>query len=172
MQENTIEKLLVISERESLGERNRLIGEHTAAVTEQITTDREPEIRAQVSAEFAAAGVIPTQEEIDAQVAARLQGLIDEDIAAYKDGLLTADLEAALLSLLRLELAPTHFGRLQQRGILTLKDYVPVHIVEDDKFYYRDRFVRGEEPTPEKQAADNLRNRPRYRSTPEGPEFM
>jgi hypothetical protein len=62
-------------------------------------------------------------------------------------------------------------GGLQHKELLFLKDYVPVHVVMDDSFHYRDHFDRSEEDSPEKREADNLRSKPRYRSTEQGPVF-
>jgi hypothetical protein len=166
---NTVSKILAISERETKEQRNRLIAEHAEAAAAQITADHELEIREQVVKEFEDLGVIPTEEEIANEVAARLQALIDADVADYTINRLPDELEAAVTSQLRLELAPTHFGRLQSRDILTLKDYVPVHI--KDGYYYRDHYIPSAETTKAVRLADNLRNKPRYHSTPTGPSF-
>jgi hypothetical protein len=169
--DNEIGKLLVISDRETSEQRNRLIDEHTAQVTPQIVADNETDVRAQVLADFAASGVIPTPEQVDAAVAAGLQALIDADVQAYVDGALSADLEAALQPLLRLELKPTHFGKLQSEDILKIEDYDLIHFHHRDAFYYRDHYEPLVEDTKAKRLADNLRSKPAYRSTPDGPVF-
>jgi hypothetical protein len=165
-------KLLVISRREYDEERNRLIEEHTNAVTPQIWADHEAAVRMQVLADFAALGLFPTSEEIEAAVAAGIQPFIKANVDAYLLGALPSDLYAALLPLLRLELAQTHFGKLQQDGILIIKFFDLVHVPARNAFYYRDRFVASLENTPAKRKADNLYSKPRYRSTPEGPVFL
>jgi hypothetical protein len=172
MDGSTIKNLLVISERESNEQKNRLLDEKTVAVSATITANQEAAVRAQVLADFAASGVIPTQQEIDAAVTSALQVLIDADVAAYVDGALTADLDAALLPLLRLQMAPTHFGELQSKGVLTIKDFDLIHLTASNRFYYRDHFDGRVEKTLAQRQADNLPHRPRYRSTANGPQFI
>lgn len=169
---NSISRLLVVSQRESDEQRDALIAEHRAAVEPGIVTANEPTERAAVLAEFATSGVIPTPEQIEAAVAARLQALVDADVEAYIDGPLAADLEARLLPLLRFELDADHFGRLQSDGVLELRDFDLVRIAARDAFYYRDHYVAAIETTAAKRRADNLRSKPRYRSTPTGPVFL
>ena len=168
---NDINRLLVISERESNEQRNRLIDDHAATVTPQINADNEAAVRARVIADFSASGVIASQQQIDEGVAAGLAALVEADIQAFIDGALAGELDAALLPLLRLELAPTHFGALQQRGVLSIKDFDLIHLSATNKFYYRDHFDRKLENTPAKKKADNLPSKPHYRSTPDGPAF-
>jgi hypothetical protein len=175
--QNTIRTFLVISEREADQQRDRLVEERTAALTEQITRDHEPEIRDQVNAEFKAQGMIPTPEQVEAEVAERLEVRIDAAVNDYVTNALARDLKAALRPLLRFELAPTDFGRLQDQGILILRSPVAedldlVHRRKTDRFYYRDHYVRAEETTLARREADNLRNLPQYRSTPAGPDFV
>lgn len=172
MDGSTIKNLLVISERESNEQKNRLLDEKTASVAATITANQEATVRAQVIADFATSGVIPTQPEVDAAVARALQTLIDTEVTAYVDGALTADLDAALLPLLRLQLAPTHFGELQAKGVLTIKDFDLIHLTASNRFYYRDHFDGTVEKTAAQRQADNLPHRPRYRSTATGPEFI
>ncbi len=169
---NTVQQMLVISERESNEQRNRLLDEETVKISERITLDEAANVRAQVIADLDASGVIPTQQQIDAAVAAQLQIRIDADVKAYEDGALAADLEAALLPLLRLQLAPTHFGALQAQGVLSINDFDLIQLTESNRFYYRDRYSARLEKTPAVREADNLVNRPRFRSTPTGPEFI
>jgi hypothetical protein len=165
-------KLLVISRREFEEERGRLIDEHTNAVTPQIWADHEAGVRMQVLADFSAMGLFPTQEEIDAAVAAGIQPFIKANVDAYLLGPLPAELDAALRPLLRLELAQTHFGKLQQDGILIIKYFDLVHVPARQAYYYRDHYVAALENTTAKRIADNLYSKPRYRSTPEGPVFL
>jgi hypothetical protein len=170
-QYETIKSLLCISERESKEQSGRLEAEYAEAARARITAESEADIRTQVLAEFDAAGVIPTPEQVDARVAEELEKLIAADVKSYVDGPLAADLDAALLPLLRFELSPSGFGRLQHHDLLFLKDYIHVRVVEDDSFHYRDHYDPATETTPEEREADNLGSRPRYRSTPQGPVF-
>ena len=165
-------KLLVISRREWEEERERLIEEHTNAVTPQIWADHEAAVRTQVLADFAALGLFPTSEEIETAVAAGIQPFIKANVDAYVLGPLTSELDAALLPLLRFELAQTHFGKLQKEGVLIIKYFDLVHFSARDTYYYRDHYVAALEDTPAKRVADNLHSKPRYRSTPEGPVFL
>lgn len=167
----TANKLLVISRREYDEERGRLINERTNVVTLQMWADHEAEVRTQVLDAFAALGLFPTSEELEAAVAAGIQPFIEAEMDAYLLGPLPPALDAALLPLLRLELAQTHFGKLQQDGILIIKYYDLVHVPALPGYYYRDRFVAAIENTPAKRMADNLHSKPRYRSTPDGPVF-
>lgn len=165
-------KLLVISRREYDEERGRLIDARTNVVTLQMWADHEADVRMQVHANFAALGLFPTSEEIEAAVAAGIEPYIKADMDAYLLGALPAALDAALLPLLRLELAQTHFGKLQQDGVLIIKYFDLVHVPARQTYYYRDHYVAALENTPAKRVADNLHNKPRYRSTPEGPVFL
>jgi hypothetical protein len=165
-------KFLVISRREFDEQRNRLIAEHVNAVTPQIVAEHEAEVRAQVLADFAEAGLFPTSEEIEAAVAAGIQPFIDASVDAYREGALPSHLDAALRPLLLFELAQTHFGKLQQDGILVIKYFDLVHVPARSGYYYRDRYVPALEHTAAKRKADNLHSKPRYRSTAEGPVFL
>lgn len=170
--ENQIEHLLVISEQEQNAERRALLGTRTEALAAEITAAEEAAIRAQVLADFANAGVVPTQEQVDTAVATRLQALIDEAVAAYVENELPADLDAAIDPLLRLEMQPTQFGRFQDAGLLKLAEYDLIELRAQERWYYRDRYDHATEKPPAKKEADNLPGKRRYRSTPTGPVFL
>ncbi|HEX2511293.1 MAG TPA: hypothetical protein VHK44_01710, partial [Xanthobacteraceae bacterium] len=97
--------------------------------------------------------------------------IVDAAVAAYEAGSLADDLAAAIAPLLRFELSPDQFGRLQAKGILKIAKYELVEIGTEERYYYRDRYVREEEPTTAARLADNLHNQPRYRNTPTGRVF-
>jgi hypothetical protein len=162
--EGVVVNLLVISKREYDATRNALIDAHRAEAATRITAESEADIRAEVLAQFAGDGIIPTAEQVDAAVAARLQALIDEDVAAYEAGALEDDLTAALEPLLTFELSPDQFGRLQTARILKIQDYDLVHVTADgkDQYYYRDHYDHETEKTPAQRLADNLLSKPRY----------
>lgn len=126
----------------------------------------------QVLANFAALGLFTTNEEIETAVAAGIQPFNKANVNAYLLGALPSDLDAALGPLLRLELAQTHFGKLQHDGVLIIKFFDLVHVPAPDAFYYRDHFVASLENTPAKRKADNLYSKPGYRSTPQGLVFL
>jgi len=132
--------------------------------TIRITADHEAEVRADVLAEFAAAGIIPTTEQVESAVAERLQALIEADVAAYEAGALTDDLAVALEPLLTFELSPDQFGRLQKARILKILDFDLVHVTADgqDRYYYRDHYDHDTEKPPADRLADNLLSKPRY----------
>lgn len=162
--------LLVISSREIKEQRNRLIGEVTATA-EAAAEAEDSIIRSEVFDEFDAQGIIPTDEQVEAEVAARKQKIVATAVAAYEESSLANDLAAAIAPLLRFELSPDQFGRLQTEGILRIAKYELVEIGTAERFYYRDRYVREEEPTTAAQLADNLVSQPRYRNTPTGRVF-
>lgn len=90
------------------------------------------------------AGVIPTQEEIEARIA----------------------------PLSRFELDSRHFGRLQQANHLTIEEYDLIYVEDTDRYDYRDHYVPRIETTRAKRLADNLLSKPRFKSTPTGPVFL
>jgi hypothetical protein len=167
MDGSRVTALLCLSVRERDEQVGRLVAEHADAARERILADEEPAIRQQVLDDFAAAGVIPTPEQVDAKVSAEVERRVAEDVGAYSGagGALGSDLAAAIEPLLRFELSPHEMGRLQTAGLLVLQDFVLVHVSEDDRYYYRDRFVRQDEPTKPRQVADNLPSKPRYKSS-------
>lgn len=162
--EGVVVNLLVISKREHDATRNALVDAHRVEAATRITAESEADMRAEVLAEFAAGGIIPTAEQVDAAVAARLQALIDEDVAAYEAGALEDDLAAALEPLLTFELSPDQFGRLQTAKVLKIQDFDLVHVTADgqDQYYYRDHYDHETEKTPAQKQADNLISKPRY----------
>ena len=106
--------LLVISSREIREQRNRLIGE-VRATAEAAAEAQDSIIRSEVLDEFDAQGIIPTDEQVNEEVAARKRVIVDTAVAAYEAGSLADDLAAAIAPLLRFELSPDQFGRLQER---------------------------------------------------------
>jgi hypothetical protein len=162
--EGVVVNLLVISKREHDAARAVLVDSHRVEATIRITADHEAEVRAAVLADFAAAGIIPTPEQVESAVAARLQALIEEDVAAYEAGALTDDLAVALEPLLTFELSPDQFGRLQKARILKILDFDLVHVTADgqDRYYYRDHYDHDTEKPPADRLADNLLSKPRY----------
>ena len=169
MSGGTVGGLLVISERENDEQRGALIDAHVNAARDTITAEQADEIRVQVIADFEAARIIATQQEIDDAVAARIEALVAADEKTYEDGQLAADLDAALEPLLRFALAPQYFGSLQDDEVLELKNYDLIHLTTTDRFYYRDRYDPSTEKTPAEREADNLHSKPTYVSTPSGP---
>ena len=162
--------LLVISSREIKEQHNRLVGEATATA-EAAAEAADPIIRSEVLDEFDAQGIIPTDEQVEAEVAAQKQKIVVTAVAAYEETSLANDLAAAIAPLLQFELSPDQFGRLQTEGLLRIAKYELVEIGTAERYYYRDRYVREEEPTTAARLADNLHSQPRYRNTPTGRVF-
>ena len=173
---NQIERLLVINKGEHDVVRNGLIGEFAFAAEARIRADQEAQIRADVDAHFAALGIFPTPDQVEAEVAARLQKLIDAEVEAYIAGPLEADLEAALRPRLRFALSPDELGRLQDGGLLELEafDLIELRDPSPARFYYRDRYSPKDEKQPiPGTLRDNLRSLPRFRTLPDGTrEFL
>ena len=166
-----VTNLLVISQQEFDGTRSALVGAHADSVRPTIIADHEARIRDEVVAELEASGVIPTQEQVDAEVSKRLEALIAEAVAAYEEGQLGSDLAAAIEPLLRFSLSPDGFGDLQEHRVLTINDFDRITTTDPDgerRFYYRDHYVRAEEPTLALRLADNLVNRPKFRTAADG----
>jgi hypothetical protein len=169
-QGGVVVNLLVISSREIKEQRNWLVGEVTATA-EAAAEAEDSIIRSEVLGEFDAQGIIPTDEQVEAEVAARKQKIVATALAAYEESSLANDLAAAIAPLLRFELSPDQFGRLQTEGLLRIVKYELVEIGTAERYYYRDRYVRDEEPTTAARLADNLHSQPRYRNTPAGRVF-
>jgi hypothetical protein len=173
---NQIERLLVINKAEHDVVRNGLIGEFAFAAEAQIRADQEAQIRADVDAHFAALGIFPTPDEVEAEVAARLKVLVDAEVEAYIAGQLDADLTAALQPRLRFSLSPDELGRLQNGGLLELEafDLIELRDPSPARFYYRDRYSAKDEKRPiPGTLADNLRSLPRFRTLSDGTrEFL
>lgn len=165
-----VANLLVISSREIREQRNLLIGE-AKATAEAAAEAEDSIIRAQVLDEFDAQGIIPTDEQVEAEVTARKQAQVTEAVSIYENGPLADDLAAAILPLLRFELSPDQMGRLQTAGLLKIAKYELIEIGTEERYYYRDKYVRAEEPTPAARLADNLHSQPKYRNTPTGRLF-
>ncbi|NOJ50437.1 hypothetical protein [Bradyrhizobium archetypum] len=170
---NEVANMLVLSTREINEQHNRLIGE-VRATAEAAAEAQDPIIRSEVLDEFAAQGIIPTDEQVEAAVVARKQKIVAVAIANYETNFLEGDLKVAKLAAASFELSPHEFGRLQIAGLLKIAKYQLVKIKEDEdagRYYYRDRYVREEEPTTAARLADNLPNKPRYRNTSTGRVF-
>jgi hypothetical protein len=170
-QGSEVVNLLVISSREIEEQRNRLVAEVTATA-EAAAEAEDSIIRLEVLDEFDARGIIPTDEQVDAEVTARKRKIVATAVAAYEESSLGNDLAAAIAPLLRFELSPDQFGRLQKEGLLRIAKYELVEIGTAERYYYRDRYVREEEPTTAARLADNLHSQPRYRNTPAGRVFV
>jgi hypothetical protein len=166
LDQGQVHTILTISDREVRETTNRLVAAFEDATRAEIETNEGAAIRADLTQEFAAEGIIPTSEEFETRVAEviaeRAAPLVDD----YRDTRLGGDVEVALEPLLRLSLAPEYYGALQKQGILHLEDLVLVTMRAPEHvgfMYYRDR--------PDGNPRDNLLSRPRYRETEHGIEL-
>ncbi|MFO0874196.1 MAG: hypothetical protein U0575_09530 [Phycisphaerales bacterium] len=168
MRQHQVHSILAISEREIRETRNGVIAAFEAETRTQIETDEGPQIRATVKAQLAAEGDPADLEDLDriveAAIAARVAGIVQ----AFADGpLVDPRTEQALLPLLRFDLPPENLAALQEKKILHLVglQIVTQHAPGHEGFkYYRDK--------PDFFKPDNLLSLPRYRQTPEGPQFL
>jgi hypothetical protein len=168
---NQIERLLVINKGDLDDVRDGLISEFASDAEVRIRAAEEVQIRADVDDHFAGLGIFPTPEQIEAEVAARIQALVDVEVEAYVAGPLEAELEAALRPRLRFSLSPDELGRLQNGGLLELEafDLIELRDPSPARFYYRDRYSPKEELQPiPGTLVDNLRSLPRFRTRPDG----
>jgi hypothetical protein len=169
VQQGQVHGILAISDREVRETTNRAVAAFEEAKRAEIDASDGAQIRADVTAEFAAAGVTPTTEEFEARVAEVIAELVAPLVDDYRDdsSRLDNDVEAALEPQLRLRMAPEYYGALQKQGILHLEELelitmrAPGH---DGFMYYRDHPDGGER--------DNLLSRPRYRETQDGIELL
>lgn len=168
--EGKVENMLVLSRRE-IGELRNSLVEPVRAAAQVDAEAQDSVIRAAVVADFGAQGIIPTDEQIDAEVAVRKQAIVDEAVKAYEDGALADDLAEAKEELAQFELSPNEFGRLQTAGLLRIADYELVEIGNAERYYYRDRYDREDEETLAARLADNLHSKPKYHHSPSGPVF-
>lgn len=164
LRQNQVHSILTISNRELNEQRNELIFTFEAGARPTIEAEQGEQIRQDVVAELTHDGVAPTEEEIVAEVQARIDALLAEQTSAYTgSGLFATQLEQALRPLLRLDMPPENFAAVQKRGILHLLG-MEVITMRSGLRYYRDH--------PDFDPRDNLMSRPHYRETPHGPEFQ
>jgi hypothetical protein len=169
---HTVTGLTLISLREKEEIRANLTAAHADAARTRITNEQGADIRAQVIADFEAQGIIATEAQIEAETATRIEALVAADEDAYeKSAQFGQDLLAATDAVITLVLSPNECGILEEAGILVLHDFVAVHIHltdDTDQWYFRDKYVRSEEPTVAARLADNLRSKPRFHRTADG----
>lgn len=166
VRQGQVHGILAISDREIRETTNRLVAEFEEARRAEIDASDGAQIRADVTAEFAAAGITPTAEEFEVRVAEVIaEGaapLVDE----YREGRLDNDVEVALEPQLRLSMAPEYYGALQKQGVLHLEELELITMRAPGHtgfMYYRDH--------PDGTLRDNLLSRSRYRETEYGIEL-
>jgi hypothetical protein len=162
VRQHQVHSILAISNREINEQRNALIGAFAAGARGDIEQQQGTQIRLDVAAAFAAAGITPTPEQFETCVQQKIGEILNAEVAAFVDGPLDGRLEEALLPLLRFDLPPENFAALQRKGILHLLDLEMI-TMQGGFRYYRDH--------PDGAPGDNLLSRPRYRSTAGGPVF-
>ncbi len=166
-QRGGIDHILAISKRELNEQTGGVLFTFREETRTRIVADQGPTIRQQVITDLSAGGATPTEEEIQAEVGARIDALVAEEETAFEG---TREfhrrLKAAIDPLLRFELPPEKLAELQQLGILELTGLVMIrlrkgHPPGEPLLYYRDR--------ADGDTRDNLLSLPRYRHTAEGP---
>ncbi len=168
--EHEIEQLLCISGREIVGVQEELRNAFADRNYAEVYANEGDAIREQVILDLSVGGITPTEEEIVAEVEARVQGRLSEIMRGYDDPP-AIELALELRPLLRFDVSPVELAELRDRHILTLDEIDSVQerlIVRRHRRYLRDH--PDYEPGPGGEE-DNLLNRPRYRPTPDGPEF-
>jgi hypothetical protein len=163
--EHKIEQILCISALEIAGVQRDLRTAFSDRKYAEIKTNDGDAILEQVRTDLSANGATPTDDEIEAEVEARIQGKLSEIMRSYNDSL-AIQLARDLRPLLRFDVSPVELAELRDRQILTLDE---VDSVQERLIEHRHRrYLRDH---PDGGTADNLQNRPRYRPTPTGPEF-
>ncbi len=168
--EHEIDQLLCISNREIAGVQRNLRDAFADRKYAEIVANEGDAIREQVIIDLSAGGITPTEDEIAAEVEARVQGRLSEIMRDYDDPL-AIELARELRPLLRFDVSPVELAELRDKGILTLDEVDSVQ--ERLRPRAHRRYLRDHpdyEPGPGGEE-DNLLNRPRYRPTPTGPEF-
>jgi hypothetical protein len=166
VQQGQVHDILAISDREIRETTNRLVASFEEATRAEIDASDGAQIRADVTAEFAAAGITPSAEEFEARVAEVISERAAPVVDDYREGQLDNDVEVALEPQLRLSMAPEYYGALQKHGILHLEELELITMRAPGYagfMYYRDH--------PDGGPDDNLLSRPRYRETEDGIEL-
>lgn len=166
LEQGQVNGILAISQREIRETRNRVLSRFDQARRAEIAASDGAQIRMDVTAEFADAGIVPTPEAFEARVAQIIAERAAPLVEAYREGRLEADVEVALEPQLRLRMAPEYFGALQKKGVLHLEELELITMRAPGHagfMYYRDH--------PDGGPRDNLLARPRYRETEDGIEL-
>jgi hypothetical protein len=168
VREHQIDQLLCISGVE-LGEvRDTLRIEAADRAYTRIVATEGDAIRQEVEDDLSAGGATPTQEEIDAEVEARIQEKLKAVMDEYQSPTpLQMAFSGSLEPYLRFDLAPEELVLLQEKDILVVDNALDVVEPRGARTYLRDE---ADPPGPDADK-DNLLKRPRYRPTPAGPVF-
>lgn len=163
LRQNQVHSILCVSHREFNEQHGGLVFTFESEQRPLLEAEHGERLREEVIAELEDEGIEPTEEEINARVQARIDALLAEAVEAHTGSVqFDRQLEAALRPLLRLDMPPENFAAVQKRGILHLLD-LEVITMRSGLRYYRDH--------PDFFKPDNLMSLPRYRATPQGPEF-
>lgn len=167
LENNQIRHLLCISSTELEEIRDELRSAESDQVFAQLQADEGPEITQQVIDDLSANGGTPTQEEIDAEVDLRLRKRLKEEMDDFEP---PTPLEMAqsgvLKGRIRWDLTPEEMFNLSKQGIIAVDSALKFIHGPNGKIYLRDQRGSGFEP------GDNLKQRPRYKPGPNGPEFI
>lgn len=163
LRQNQVHSILAVSHREFNEQHDGLVFAFESEQRPLIETEHGERLREEVLAELESEGTPATEEEITARVQARIDALLAEAVERHTGSTqFQHQLDQALRPLLRLDMPPENFAAVQKRGVLHLLD-LEVITMRSGLRYYRDH--------PDFFKPDNLMSLPRYRATPEGPQF-
>ena len=152
--DNTINRLLVISKRESDEQRNALLTQFREITETAIRADQGADITQEETDRLRSElGRDPTDEELDGAVGERVDALVAVAEVDYVEGPFEPELDEAVATLLRFDLVPTEFASLQGAGVLAIAGK-EIITMQNGTVYYRDR--------PDGFVGDNLLSLPHY----------
>ena len=155
LEHNTIRQLLVLSQREIDEQRSAAIDAFRTAEDRRIRDEQGDEITQQeTDALRNDLGREPTQEEIDEAVDAAVSALVDDAEVDYEATDLSDDADPLIAGVLRFDLVPAEFAKLQGAGVLAIAGKEIIRMASGT-VYYRDR--------PDFFFRDNLLALRRYR---------
>lgn len=164
---NTIRHVLVISGTELAELRQAHRNAKSDEVLAQLTADEGPQIRQDVIDELSANGGAPTEEEIAAEVDRRLGDRLKQEMDDFEAPTpLEMAFSGELKSHVRWQLTPQEMFNLVTRTMISADSNLRFVKGPGGKVYLRDIRTHGFE------GRDNLRQRPRYKPGPNGPEFL
>lgn len=123
--DHRIFRMLCITPRE-VQEQIRVVEDRFRNETRaQIASEQGQQLRDEARAELEAElGAPPTPQQVEERFRQRLETLVAQAFEEYRAGSrFEQDLEEAVDAVLRLDMAPDEFGRLQRRGILNVLGY-------------------------------------------------
>ena len=166
VEHNTIQHLLIISGTELEQIRDEIRNTESNRIFAELEVNEGPQIRQDVIDDLTANGGMPTDEEIDAEVKVRLLKRVKEEMDDFEAPTpLEMTFSGVLKGRIRWDLTPEELYDLSARQMIALDSSLKFIHGPNDKIYIRDQRGQGHEPR------DNLKQRPKYKPGPNGPEF-